>query len=67
MLFEPAGDGAHEILSAYFSFPVVGLSAGGSRGSDVVGRLLEHDFRHGKKDVGGGDFSFLWIEFSFVE
>ena len=51
MLFEPAGDGAHEVRSAHFSFPVVGLSAGGSGGSDVVGGLLERDFRHGREDV----------------
>lgn len=48
VLFEPAGEGAHEVLSADFSLPVLGLAAGGAGGSDVVGRLLEDNFRHDK-------------------
>lgn len=54
MLFQPAGDGAHEVLSPHFSFPVVGFSAGGARGSDVVGGLVEGDFRHGGDGKGDG-------------
>ena len=53
MLFEPAGDGAHEVLAAPFAFPVVGFSAGGPGGSVVVGGLLEDDFRHGEGGEGG--------------
>lgn len=54
MLFEPAGDGAHEVLSAYLAFPVVGFAAGGAGGSvDVVGGFLEDDFGHGGGGEGG--------------
>lgn len=48
MLLEPAGEGADEVLSAEFSFPVLGLAAGGALASGVVGRLLEDDFGHGE-------------------
>ena len=48
MLFEPAGEGADEILSAEFSLPVLGFAWGGAGTSGVVGRLLEGDFRHGE-------------------
>lgn len=46
VLFKPAGEGAHEVLSADFSLPFLGLAAGGAGDSDVVGRLLEDDFGH---------------------
>ncbi len=47
MLFEPAGDGTHEVLAAQFAFPVVGFAAGGGAGGAVVGGFLEDDFGHG--------------------
>ncbi len=47
MLFEPAGDGAHEVLAAPFAFPVVRFPAGGAGRSDVVRGFLKDDFRHG--------------------
>lgn len=47
MLFQPAGDGAHEVLAAGLAFPVVGFAAGGVVGEDVVGGVLEDDFGHG--------------------
>lgn len=53
VLFEPAGEGAHEVLSADFSLPVLGLAAGGAGDSDVVGRLLEDNFRHDEWLRGG--------------
>lgn len=54
MLFEPAGDGAHEVLAPGFAFPVVGLSAGCWVGaSDGVDGVLEHDLRHGGGWRGG--------------
>ena len=46
MLFEPAGEGTHEILATDFALPVVGFAAGGAVGSDVVGGFLEDDFGH---------------------
>lgn len=46
MLFEPAGDGAHEVLTTDFALPVVGFTGGGAVGSDVVGGFLEDDFGH---------------------
>ena len=48
VLPEPAGEGADEVLSAEFSLPVLGLTAGGAGVSWVVGRLLEGDLRHGE-------------------
>ena len=48
MLFEPAGEGAHQVLSAHLSLPVLGFAASGARSSHVVGRLLEDDFGHGE-------------------
>ena len=49
MLFQPARDGAHEVLAAgCLAFPVVGFAAGGGVvGVDVVGGFLEDDFGHG--------------------
>ena len=55
MLFEPAGEGADEVLAAELALPVLGLglgllgfaAGGGAGGSDVVGGLLEDDFGHG--------------------
>ena len=49
MLFQPAGDGAHEVLAAgCLAFPVVGFAAGGGVvGVEVVGGFLEDDFGHG--------------------
>ena len=57
VLFEPAGDGAHEVLSAHLAFPVVGFAASGAGGSDVVGGFLECDYWHGEggKAMLGGD------------
>lgn len=46
MLFEPAGDGAHEVLATDLALPVVGFTGGGAVGSDVVGGFLEDDFGH---------------------
>ena len=48
MLFEPAGEGAHEVLAAHFPLPVLGLAAGCAGCADVVGGLLEDDFGHGE-------------------
>ena len=56
VLFEPAGDGTHEVLSAGLSFPIVGSAAGGAGGSDVVGGILEDDFGHrGGSDDGDNE------------
>ena len=58
MLFQPAGDGTHEILAAgYLAFPVVGFAAGGVGGEDVVGGFLEDDFGHGGQ---GGWMVWVW-------
>ncbi len=55
MLFEPAGDGTHEVLAAHFAFPVVGFAAGGGAGgAGVVGGFLEDDFGHGGVGLRGG-------------
>ena len=55
MLFQPAGKGAHEVLAPYFAFPIMGLSAGGAGGADVVDGVLEYDFWHcGRGREGGG-------------
>ena len=63
MLFQPAGDGTHEVLAAgYLAFPVVGFAAvRGVVGVDGVGGVLEDDFGHGGVgEVDGGSCG-LWV------
>ena len=60
VLFEPAGDGADEVLSADFALPVVGFAAGGAVGSDVVGGFLEDDFGHCVQSVQCGKRRVKW-------
>ena len=58
MLFQPAGDGAHEVRSPHLALPVVGFAPGGAGGADVVGGVLEGDFGHCGGGEGGGGFVF---------